>query len=270
MRTVCGCIWMPSARNHAGGSPKRVMWGRDSALIIAEAGVNHNGDLARAVELVRVAAAAGADVVKFQTFDSTELVTPSAPKAAYQVRTTATGEAAQLGMLRALELDREAHVRLMRECRNAEVVFLSTPYDAGSADLLDALDVEAYKIASTDTTNLPFLRHVASKGRPMLVSTGMCSLGEVEAAVRAIEAEGLKDIALLHCTAEYPAPVEQSNLRAIHTLAVAFGYPVGFSDHTPGVMAASWAVALGASIIEKHFTLDRALPGPDHQASLVP
>lgn len=239
-------------------------------FVIAEAGVNHNGDADTALRLVEAAADAGADAVKFQSFVAADLVTAAAPKAAYQERTTgAVG--GQLEMLEALELTVDDHRRLKAACAARGVVYLCTPYEEASADMLERLDVAAYKIASTDTTNLPFLRHVAARRRPVILSTGMASLGEAEAAVETLRAHGADGrIVVLHCTSEYPAPFASLNLRAMDTMARAFGCPVGFSDHTPGVGAAPWAVALGACMVEKHFTLDRNLPGPDHRASMEP
>ena len=238
-------------------------------LIIAEAGVNHNGDPRRALEMIDRAAEAGADAVKFQSFFADEIVTRGAPKAGYQRGTTDARES-QYEMLRSLELHEEQQAELARACERRGILFLSTPYDLRSVALLERLDVAAYKIASTDTTNLPFLRAVARTGRPILLSTGMCDLAEVEAAVATVRAERENGLALLHCTSEYPAPVGESNLRAIGSMARVFGLPVGFSDHTPGIEVAAWSVAAGACIVEKHFTLDRALPGPDHAASLEP
>jgi len=238
-------------------------------LIVAEAGVNHNGDVGLALRLIAAAADAGADVVKFQTFRADRLVTADAPKADYQLETTDAGES-QLGMLRRLELSADDHRRLMDGCRRHGVGFLSTPFDAESANLLEALGVEAYKIGSGDLTNLPLLRHVASKGRPVILSTGMAGLEEVEAAVAAVGEVGNRRLALLHCVSNYPAAAADANLRAMGAMASAFDVPVGYSDHTPGVDVALAAVALGACIVEKHFTLDRSLPGPDHRASIEP
>lgn len=238
-------------------------------FIIAEAGVNHNGDLKRALDMVDVAAEAGADAVKFQSFVTEAIITRSAPKAAYQHRTTSANES-QFDMLKRLELSEAHHGQLMEHCQGRGIMFLSTPYDLASADLLERLDVPALKIASTDTTNLPFLEEVARKGRPILLSTGMCSLGEVEEAVFTVWSTGNRNLVLLQCTAQYPTPLAEVNLKAISTMEMAFGCPVGFSDHTPGLGAAPWAVAVGACLIEKHFTLSRNLPGPDHAASLEP
>ena len=238
-------------------------------FIVAEAGVNHNGDLDMAQQLVEVAGRAGADAVKFQTFKAERLVTLNARKAEYQQQTTGAEES-QYDMLHRLELSTEAHQDLIARCREQGILFMSTPFDEKSADVLETLGVPGFKIASGELTNLPFLEHVARKGRPMIVSTGMACLGEVEAAVRAISATGNRRYALLHCVSDYPASPEDVNLRAMHTLQAAFGVPVGYSDHTEGAEVALAAVALGARIIEKHFTLDRSLPGPDHRASLEP
>lgn len=238
-------------------------------FIIAEAGVNHNGDITVAHRLVDVAAESGADAIKFQTFLADRLVTSVAPKADYQLQTTDAAES-QYDMLKRLELSEQAHRELITHCSEKRIIFLSTPFDEESADLLDALNVPAFKIPSGEITNLPFLDHVARKARPMIVSTGMASLGEVESAVRVITSTGNTQIILLHCVSNYPAEPADINLRAMQTMAQAFGVPVGFSDHTLGIEIALAAVALGAAVIEKHFTLDRSLPGPDHQASLEP
>lgn len=238
-------------------------------FIIAEAGVNHNGEIEMARRLIDVAVRAGADAVKFQTFKAERLVTPDAPKAEYQSRTTDPGET-HFDMIRRLELPRQMHLELMDHCREQGILFLSSPFDEESADLLDDLGVAAFKIPSGEITNLPFLAHVASLGKPMIVSTGMSHLGEVEAAVRTIVAASNNDYVILHCVSNYPADPADVNLRAMHTMAAAFGAPVGYSDHTLGVEIPIAAVALGARVIEKHFTLDRNLPGPDHLASLEP
>ncbi len=238
-------------------------------FIIAEAGVNHNGDLNLAHQLIDVAVNAGADAIKFQTFQAERLATTDAPKAAYQLETTNAGES-QFDMLRRLELDADAHRALIGHCRDKNILFLSTPFDETSADLLEQLGVPAFKTPSGEITNLPYLRHIARKNKPMIVSTGMAFLGEVETAVRAIEAADNHSFALLHCVSNYPANPADINLRAMQTMARAFGAPVGYSDHTPGIEVSLAAVALGACIVEKHFTLDRNLPGPDHQASAEP
>jgi len=238
-------------------------------FVIAEAGVNHNGDPELARRLVDVAAEAGADAVKFQTFHAKRLVSPTAPKAAYQRQTTDASES-QLEMLRRLELSPAAHRELRDYCRAKGVLFLSTPFDEESADLLDELGVPVFKIGSGEITNHPFLEYVARKGRPIILSTGMSYLGEVDEAYWAIRRAGCGDVVLLHCVTDYPAAPASANLRAMQTLAAAFPAPVGYSDHTPGLEVALAAVALGACVLEKHFTLDRSLPGPDHRASLEP
>src|SRR5271157_356027 len=238
-------------------------------FIIAEAGVNHNGSLDLALQLVDAAKASGADAVKFQTFRADLLATRSAQKAPYQERTTAGAES-QFEMLQRLELDAAAHRCLIGHCREVGIQFLSSPFDAESADLLASLDVPLFKVPSGEITNLPFLEHLARKGRPLILSTGMSTLGEVEEAVHVLQAAGATQLTLLHCVTAYPAPYAEVNLRAMQTLKSAFGLPVGYSDHTPGIEIAVAAVALGAEVIEKHFTLDRSLPGPDHAASLEP
>lgn len=235
-------------------------------LVIAEAGVNHNGDPETALALVRAAAQAGACAVKFQAFRADKLVSAEAPACAYQRRNLG-GSPSQRDMLRALELDEAAHAACKALCEELGLLYLCTPFERESADFLESLGVAAYKISSGDLDNHPFLRHVAAKGRPMILSTGMARLGEVEAAVEAARGPGL---VLLQCTTEYPADPAQANLRAMATLATAFAVPAGLSDHTPGIEVALAATALGACVIEKHFTLDRSLPGPDHKASLDP
>jgi N,N'-diacetyllegionaminate synthase len=238
-------------------------------FVIAEAGVNHNGDLERALRLVDVAAEAGADAVKFQTFKADRLVTRKAAKADYQIRQTGAAES-QFDMLRRLELSEENHRRLQTHAAARGVLFMSTPFDEESADLLEHLNVAVFKLPSGEITNLPLLQHVARKGKPMVVSTGMASLGEVEAAVQTIEETGNDQFVLLHCVSQYPADPADVNLRAMQTLALAFAKPVGYSDHTLGNEIALAAVVLGACVIEKHYTLDRGLPGPDHAASSEP
>lgn len=238
-------------------------------LIIAEAGVNHNGSLELACALVDAARAAGADAVKFQTFKAERLVSAGAPKAVYQQRTTGGGES-QLEMIRKLELGEVEHRRLQAHCKEQGILFLSSPFDEQSADFLAELGVIAYKVPSGELTNLPFLAHLAGKGQPLILSTGMAYLGEVEAAVRTIAEAGPVALALLHCVSNYPADPADINLRAMDTMRAAFAVPVGYSDHVPDNEVAFAAVARGACILEKHFTLDRNLPGPDHQASLEP
>jgi N-acetylneuraminate synthase len=253
--------------------------------VIAEAGVNHNGDIGRALALVDAAAEAGADIVKFQTFRLAELVTAAAPKAEYQ--TANDGAGSQMEMLARLELKPEAHFRLAERCRQRGIRFLSTPFDIPSLRfLVDELAMDRIKVPSGEITNAPLLLAAAGTGLPVILSTGMSTLDEVREALgvlawgqsgqgapcrAAFGAAGLPEaVTLLHCTTEYPTPFAEVNLRAMATLHREFGLPVGFSDHSVGIHAAMAAVALGAVVIEKHFTLDRTLPGPDHKASLEP
>jgi N-acetylneuraminate synthase len=240
-------------------------------LVIAEAGVNHNGDLARAYRMIEVAAGAGADLIKFQTFSAARLATPQAAKADYQVRPDAVAET-QYEMLSRLELTRQDHEALMAHCRRADIGFLSTAFDIESVDMLVDLGLRQFKIPSGEITNLPYLRHVGSLGRELILSTGMTTLDEVDAALLALERAGTprRRVTVLHCTTAYPTAMADVNLRAMVTLRDRFGVRVGYSDHSPGTEVAVAAVALGAEVIEKHFTLDRRLPGPDHQASLEP
>lgn len=248
-----------------GGHP---VGSRHPVFVIAEAGVNHNGDEALARDLIDVAAAAGADAVKFQNFKSRKLATPGTQKAKYQVDTTGGGD--QLEMLERLELSAGATRRLAAHCRRKGILFMSTPYDDESAALLGRMKVPAIKIASTDTTNYGFLRRVAAMGIPLILSTGMTELLEVAGAVDAVRGAGNDDIVVLHCTSSYPAPEDEANLRAMTAMATAFDVIPGYSDHTPGVGIGPYAVAFGACVIEKHFTLDKKMEGPDHQASLDP
>lgn len=241
----------------------------NSVFIIAEAGCNHNGDIGMAKELIDVAAAAGADVVKFQAFRADNLATRYAPKAAYALEVTDQDESA-FDMLRNLELSLEHHQELADHCKATGILYLSSVFDLESTDSLDSFDMPAYKIPSGEISNHPLVAHIALKGKPIILSTGMSYLGEVEEAVRVIQEAGNSQIALLHCTSNYPTEPRDVNLRAITTMAQAFGVPLGYSDHTRGVEISVAAVAMGASIIEKHFTLDRELPGPDHGASLEP
>ncbi len=238
-------------------------------FIIAEAGVNHNGDLQLAKKLVDTAVSAGADAVKFQTFEAEKIASATAPKAAYQKVTTGKSES-QLDMLRQLELSAPMHHELQAYCQEQGILFLSTPFDEDSADFLEMMKLPVFKIPSGEITNEPFLVHIARKGSPMILSTGMANLGEVDQAVRVIRAAGNEQLILLHCVSSYPAQPQDVNLRAMQTLAAAFHTPVGFSDHTTGIEIALAAIALEASVVEKHFTLDRNLPGPDHRASLEP
>jgi len=274
------------------------MYSDNRAYIIAEAGVNHNGSIDLARKMVDVAAEAGVDAVKFQTFKAEKVISRYAGKAAYQLKTTGGAES-QLEMVKKLELPPEAHWQLFEQCREKCFAFLSTPFDSESLRfLVNDLDLPIIKISSGDITNLPFLLEVALTGKPVILSTGMSTLGEIELALGVLACGYLKlikednksslelfkkaycskegqtllkeKVVLLHCTTEYPAPYEEVNLQAIDTIRSAFGLPVGFSDHTQGIAVAVAAVARGAGIIEKHFTLDKTLPGPDHKASLEP
>ncbi|MGD0516141.1 MAG: N-acetylneuraminate synthase [Thermoguttaceae bacterium] len=238
-------------------------------FIIAEAGVNHNGDLDMALQLVEAARAVGADAVKFQTFRAEKLASALAVKASYQVETTGAAES-QLQMLKRLELSPQSHSDLIAHCRGQGIIFLSSPFDEESADFLETLQVPAFKIPSGEIVNIPFLSQVARKGKPIILSTGMATLGEVETAVNTIREAGNPGLVLLHCVSNYPAAPADVNLRAMQTMAKAFQVPVGYSDHVLGNEVAFAAVAMGACVVEKHFTLDRNLPGPDHRASLEP
>lgn len=237
-------------------------------FIIAEAGVSHNGSLELAIELVNGAAAAKADAIKFQTFRADDLATADAEKAKYQKVRTGAGET-QREMLRRLELSPAAHGRLAQHCRSRSIMFLSTAFDPQSVDLLFRLKMPAFKIASGEITNWPLLRYIARLRKPIILSTGMSYLSEIDEAIRVLRCEGVNEIALLHCVSNYPADPASANLRAISTLKSAFRVPVGLSDHTLGLDVPIAAVAVGASIIEKHFTLDRTLAGPDHEASIT-
>lgn len=236
-------------------------------LIIAEAGVNHNGDINLAKKLIEQAAKAGADVVKFQTFKANSCVSVSAKKAKYQLETTAKEES-QLEMIKKLELSYESHFELMKHCKKHGIAFLSTPFDLESVEFLRGLDLPYFKIPSGEITNFPYLKAVAKCKKKVLLSTGMANLGEIEAALTILRKNGTRNITLLHCNTEYPTPFEDVNLNALKTLKEAFKLEVGYSDHTEGIVASLGAVALGAVVIEKHFTLDKTMEGPDHRASL--
>ena len=240
-------------------------------FIIAEAGVNHNGSLEMALKLIDVAVAAEADAVKFQTFKAENVIAVNAPKAGYQKETTGSGES-QLEMVKKLEIDEAAHKKLLNHCQHKGIQFLSTPFDLESIDLLNRLEVEIFKIPSGEITNLPYLRKLGALKKRLILSTGMADLGEIEDALDVLTEAGtpLENITVLHCNTEYPTPFEDVNLRAMLTIGRAFGVAVGYSDHTPGIEVAIAAAAMGATVIEKHFTLDRNLSGPDHKASLEP
>lgn len=247
----------------------RKIGGGARCFVIAEAGVNHNGDVALAHRLIDVAADAAADAVKFQTFDPDLLASADAPKAAYQVERTGEAET-QKQMLQKLVLPADAYPALMQHAADRGIVFLSTPFDARSAELLARLRLPAMKISSGEVTNHPFLALLAGLGVPLLLSTGMSDLAEVEAAVGVIRARSSAGLALFHCTSSYPAPLESINLRAMHALRAAFDVPTGYSDHSIGALVPCAAIAAGAELLEKHITLDRAMPGPDHAASMEP
>ena len=244
---------------------------RGATLIIAEAGVNHNGRIETAGQLIEIAAEAGANLVKFQTFSADRLVTSSASKADYQLETTFTSES-QHEMIRKLELSREMHEELIVHCKKCGVGFFSTGFDPQSVDLLAELGLDRFKIPSGEITNLPYLRHIGQYGKPVILSTGMARLGEIEAALEVLEASGTprERVTVLHCNTEYPTPMADVNLKAMLAIRDALGVQVGYSDHTLGIEVPIAAVAMGATVIEKHFTLDRNLPGPDHRASLEP
>ncbi len=241
----------------------------EGVLVIAEGGVNHNGSVSIGKELIDRAHYAGADAIKFQSFKAERLVARHARKAEYQTRTTPAQES-HFEMLVRLELDEDAQAALVEHAARVGIRFLSSPFDEESADFLDSVGVDAFKIPSGEITNLGLLAHIALKRKPMIVSTGMCTLGEVEQALATITGHGNPPVTLLHCVTEYPAPYDEINLRAMETLASAFKVPVGYSDHTAGIEIPLAAVALGARVIEKHFTLDRTMDGPDHRASLEP
>jgi len=244
--------------------------GKDQpCFIIAEAGVNHNGDIDTAKSLVKVASEAGADAIKFQTFTADALVTPSAPKAEYQ-KQSLLDEESHFEMIRRLEMSREMHSILIEESKNEGITFLSSPFDEESADLLESLNICGFKIPSGEITNLGLLEHIAKKNKPMIVSTGMSTLSEVSIAVQAIERTQNHNFILLHCVSNYPADPSDINLLAMESMSKAFNVPIGYSDHTLGLEISLAAVAMGACVIEKHFTIDRRMEGPDHAASLEP
>ena len=240
-------------------------------LIIAEAGVNHNGSIDRAKKMIDVAAEAGADFVKFQTFRANSLVTKQADKAEYQKGLPGTNET-QFEMIKKLELDKKAHEKLIVCCKQKGIKFLSTAFDHGSIELLAKLDITLFKIPSGEITNLPYLRHIGGMGKPIILSTGMSTLDEVHGALNILLEAGAKkdNITILHCNTEYPTPMEDVNLKAMLTIRDELGVNVGYSDHTRGIEVPIAAVTMDATVIEKHFTLDRTLPGPDHAASLEP
>lgn len=242
-----------------------------SILIIAEAGVNHNGDISLAKKLIDAAVDAGADLVKFQTFSADRLATRQAEKADYQIVTTGSSET-QHDMLSRLEMSPEMHHELIAYCNARKIKFFSTGFDIESVDFLVSLGINHFKIPSGEITNLPYLRHIGQLAKPVIISTGMATMGDIEAAIDVLDQAGTTRslITVLHCTTEYPTPMAEVNLRAMQSMQAAFGVRVGYSDHTTGIEVAIAAAALGATVIEKHFTLDRKLLGPDHKASLEP
>jgi N,N'-diacetyllegionaminate synthase len=241
---------------------------QNRVTIIAEAGVNHNGCIHTALKLVEAASQSGADVVKFQTFSSESLATNRAQQASYQKKMSLTSN--QLDMLKRLELSSNDHNAIIEHCKTHKIEFFSTAFDLGSLDYLNNLGLKSFKVPSGEITNLPYLRRIGSFGKPILLSTGMATLGEIEEAITILKYSGTKhaDITVLHCTTEYPAPFDEVNLLAMKTLEQAFGVNVGYSDHTTGIEVSLAAATLGAKVIEKHFTLDRNQPGPDHAASV--
>lgn len=241
----------------------------DPCFVIAEAGVNHNGDVHLAMKMVDAAADAGADAIKFQTFEASKVASATAPKAAYQLRTTDPSESQQ-EMLKGLELAKSDYAKIAGYCQEKNIIFLSTAYDIQSLDLLLSLGMKAVKISSTDLTNAFILEAAARSSLPVICSTGMADMDEVRSAVRTLRNSACRQLALLHCVSGYPADPSTINLRAMQSMAEEFGVPVGYSDHTTGIEVPIAAVALGACIIEKHFTLDRKMSGPDHKASCEP
>lgn len=241
-------------------------------LIIAEAGVNHNGDMQKAIELIDVAAAAGVDIVKFQTFKADTIVSRSAKKANYQAANVGGDDDSQYNMLKALELSEEQHHTLIQACKERGIQFLSTAFDVDGIRFLDGLGLPFFKSPSGEITNYPYLKRLAETGKPVVLSTGMADMEEIKAAVEVLLEHDMRkeDITVLHCNTEYPTPMQDVNLKAMQTIGEEIGVKIGYSDHTLGIEVPVAAVALGATVIEKHFTLDRNLPGPDHRASLEP
>ncbi|MDP3464905.1 MAG: N-acetylneuraminate synthase [Sulfuricurvum sp.] len=242
-----------------------------SVFVIAEAGVNHNGSLQLAKKLIDAASEAGADAVKFQTFRADKLVSKNAQKAQYQKETTEAGES-QYEMIKKLELDESAHHELLSYCNGKNILFLSTPFDHDSIELLKDLGMTIFKIPSGEITNLPYLRHIGRLQKEIILSTGMANLAEIKDALTVLVSSGTpkENITILHATTEYPCPIDEVNLRAMETIKKTFGVRVGYSDHTKGIYVPIAAVAMGACVIEKHFTLDCSMEGPDHKASLEP
>lgn len=241
----------------------------NSIFIIAEAGVNHNGDINTAKKMVDKAAFAGVDAIKFQTFKTEKLVTGYADMAEYQKFNIGKVDS-QFNMLKKLELSYENFIEIQQYCKHKKIMFLSTPFDFESADFLDSIGMEAFKISSGDLTNIPFLQHIAKFNKPIILSSGMATLSEIEEAINAINLLGNSEVAALHCTSNYPAELKNVNLNAMNTIKNAFQIVSGYSDHTEGITVPIAAAAIGANIIEKHFTIDKSMEGPDHKASLNP
>lgn len=241
-------------------------------LIIAEAGVNHNGDIQLAKKLIDAAANAGVDYVKFQTFNSKKLVSKKAQKADYQKENTSKINESQLEMLQKLELTKEMHLELIQYCNLKKIKFLSTGFDLESIEFLNQLNIDLFKVPSGEITNLPYLRKISGLGKPIIISTGMADMHEIKEALSVLTLEGVKieDITILHCNTEYPTPMCDVNLNAMNTIGETLGVAIGYSDHTLGIEIPIAAVAMGATVIEKHFTLDKSMDGPDHKASLEP
>lgn len=242
---------------------------RHPCFIIAEAGVNHDGDLDKGKQLIDIAVSAGANAVKFQTFKTESVISRISPKANYQIETTGSNES-QFEMVKKLELAPEAFKELMEYCQKRDILFMSTPFDEESVEVLDGLDVSVFKIASGEITNFPLLYRIATTGKPLIISTGMSNLSDVEAALAVVNEAGNNQVILLHCVSNYPANPKDVNLHSMRTMESAFSVPVGYSDHTLGIEIPLAAVAMGACAIEKHFTLDSSMPGPDHRSSLEP
>jgi len=249
----------------------KIVGRKHPVFFIAEAGVNHNGSTKLGKELIDIAVEAGADAVKFQTFKTENIITPDAPKSTYHIETTGDdNQQSWYDLLKTQEMSESMHIELINYCNKKNIIFLSTPYDEESVDLLDNLGVPAFKIASTDTSNVPFLTYVASKKKPIILSTAMASMSEVKEAVNSIKSTGLKELIILQCTGNYPSNLSDSNLNVMNTYRKEFECIVGYSDHTMELINPSAATALGAKVYEKHFTIDKSLPGPDHRMSLAP
>lgn len=244
----------------------------NKTIIIAEAGVNHNGDIQLAKKLIDVAADAGANYVKFQTFRAEKLVTKTAQQAQYQQKNIGGGDNSQFAMLKQLELSEENHTTLIDYCNKKYIQFLSTAFDTDGINFLNTLGINLFKIPSGELTNYPYLKRIAQTGKPVILSTGMCTMEDIEQAIEVLESNGTSrsQITILHCNTEYPTPYADVNLKAMHTIGKAFNVPYGYSDHTLGIEVPVAAVAMGATVIEKHFTLDKTMEGPDHKASLEP